>query len=74
MGDVGSNWGCWGALGSIWHQKPAKKEKNLTFLAVLDRLGKHFGAHVGSKRPSWLHLGRLGLDDGKRSMALAIGD
>ena len=33
-----------------------------------------WGAHVGSKRPSWLHLGRLVLDDGKRSMALAIGD
>ena len=40
----------------------------------LDRLGMRFGAHVGPKRPSWLHLGRLGLDDGKRSMALAIGD
>ena len=51
-----------------------KGRKTQPFQVFLDRLGMRFGAHVGSKRPSWLHLGRLGLDDGKRSMALAIGD
>ena len=30
----------------------------------LDPLGRRLGAHVGSKRPSWLHFGRLGLDFG----------
>ena len=31
---VALSWASWGALGSIWHQKPEKKEKNRTFLAV----------------------------------------
>ena len=62
LGDVGSNWVSWGALGSIWHQKPEKRRKTGPFWLFLERLGRHFGAQVGSKRPSWLHLGRLGLD------------
>ena len=50
------------------------KRSHFFVVVFLDRLGRRFGAHVGSKRPCWLHLGRLGVDDGKRSMALAIGD
>ena len=71
---VALSWASWGVLGSIWHKKLEKRRKTGPFWLFLERLGRHFGAHVGSKRPSWLHLGRLGLDDGKRSMALAIGD
>ena len=31
---ISLSWASWGALGSIWHQKPEKKEKNTTFLGV----------------------------------------
>ena len=41
------SWASWGALGSIWHQKPVKKEKNMTFLG-------DFGA---SWEPSWCPCG-----------------
>ena len=64
----------WGALGSIWSNRLAKSYRRQLLFYVVGLFGMLLGAHVGSKRPSWLHLGRLGLDDGKRSMALAIGD
>ena len=59
MADVVSNW----ALLSAFGTKNLQKNKKIKRLwVILERLGRHFGAHVGSKRPSWLHLGRLGLD------------
>ena len=51
-----------GLLGAFGTKNQKKRRKTGPFWLFLERLGKHFGAHVGSKRPSWLHLGRLGLD------------
>ena len=64
-----SNFAVLGVLGGTWEHlapKIRRKKKNKTwpFCLFLVRLGRRFGAHVGSKRPSWLHLGRLGLDFG----------
>ena len=61
----------WGALGSIWSNKLAKNYRRQLLFYVVGLFGMLLGAQVGSKRLSWLHFG---LDDGKRSMALAIGD
>ena len=41
-----------------------KRTKIRVFLVFVGCLGRRFGAQVGSERPSWLHLGRLGLDAG----------
>ena len=51
-----------GLLGAFGTKNLKKRRKTGPFWLFLERLGTHFGAHVGSKRPSWLHLGRLGLD------------
>ena len=64
MGDVGSNWGSWGALRSILHQKPAKKEKNRTFLAVFGASWEAFWRPCGLQEAilaaSWASWGRFG--------------
>ena len=63
--------------GCIWAKNLEKRKKNKnnkTFLVLFGQLLEPWGAQVGPKRPSWACLGRLGVDDGKRSMALAIGD
>ena len=61
----------WEASGSILSNKLAKSYRRQLLFYVVGLLGMLFGAQVVSKMPFWLHLG---LDDGKRSMALAIGD
>ena len=55
----------WGALGSIWSNRLAKNYRRQLLFYVVGLFGMLLGAHVGSKRPSWLHLGRLGLDLGR---------
>ena len=51
---VALSWASWGALGSIWHQKPAKKKKNKTFLAVF------WNVLGGILAPMWAPRGHLG--------------
>ena len=60
---------CWleegcpgGALLSIWSNELAKNYRRQLLFYVVGLFGMLLGAQVGSKRPSWLHLGRLGLD------------
>ena len=62
LGDVGSKCWSWGHLGAFGTKNMQKDIKLKHFFAFLGRLGRRFGPHVGSKRPSWLHLGLLGLD------------
>ena len=54
--------GSWRSSGSHFGTSGASWGANL---ALREHLGRHFGTHVSSKGPSWLRLGRLGLDFGK---------
>ena len=67
---LGSCFGrCWleegcpgGLLGAFGLTSLPKNYRRQLLFYVVGLFGMLLGAHVGSKRPSWLHLGRLGLD------------
>ena len=69
--EVALSWASWGAFGSIGHQKPAKKEKNKTFLAVFGASWEAFWRPCGLQEAIlaaswaswarfWEPLGRFG--------------
>ena len=53
----------WGALGSIWHEKREKKEKNMTFLDVFGPSWEAFWRPCGLQEAilaaSWASWGRF---------------
>ena len=60
---ISLSWASWGALGSIWHQKPEKKEKNTTFLGVFGPSWEAFWRPCGLQEAilaaSWASWGRF---------------